>query len=224
MLLGTAAHAQLPQPGKNAIAASLVPESAVVVPGETVTLALMMRPSKGWHGYWKNPGDSGIETQIAWDSAGGPHRRADPISGARAADRRRADELRLRGRLCAAHRREGARRPGARAPSCRSARGSIISPAPTRSACPKRRTSPSTWRRGSAPAAQTEPGHVRPLPPGAAEAARKRGAVRARRKPLPAGDPASRRAGAWRALFLPADRRRPRLCGGAELLRARATP
>jgi thiol:disulfide interchange protein len=66
-----AAHAQLPQPGKNAIAASLVPESAVVVPGGTVTLALMMRPAKGWHGYWKNPGDSGIETQIAWQLPAG---------------------------------------------------------------------------------------------------------------------------------------------------------
>ena len=59
-------HAQLPQPGKNAIAASLVAESDVVTPGGTVTLALMMRPAKGWHGYWKNPGDSGMETQIAW--------------------------------------------------------------------------------------------------------------------------------------------------------------
>jgi thiol:disulfide interchange protein/DsbC/DsbD-like thiol-disulfide interchange protein len=67
MLLGMAAQAQLPQPGKNAIHASLIPESSVAVPGRTVTLALMMRPSKGWHGYWKNPGDSGIETQIAWD-------------------------------------------------------------------------------------------------------------------------------------------------------------
>jgi thiol:disulfide interchange protein len=71
MLLGTAGHAQLPQPGKNSIAASLVAESAVVAPGQTVTLALMMRPSKGWHGYWKNPGDSGIETQIAWDMPAG---------------------------------------------------------------------------------------------------------------------------------------------------------
>jgi thiol:disulfide interchange protein/DsbC/DsbD-like thiol-disulfide interchange protein len=25
-----------------------------------------MQPAKGWHGYWKNPGDSGIETQIDW--------------------------------------------------------------------------------------------------------------------------------------------------------------
>jgi thiol:disulfide interchange protein/DsbC/DsbD-like thiol-disulfide interchange protein len=71
MLLGTATHAQLPTPGKNAIAASLVPESTAVVPGQTVTLALTMRPSKGWHGYWKNPGDSGIETQIAWELPAG---------------------------------------------------------------------------------------------------------------------------------------------------------
>lgn len=65
-VLGTAGHAQVSQPGRNAIAASLVAESAVVVPGGTVTLALAMRPSPGWHGYWKNPGDSGMETQIAW--------------------------------------------------------------------------------------------------------------------------------------------------------------
>ena len=71
MLLGTAGHAQPAGPGRNAIAASLIPESTVAVPGETVTLALMMRPSQGWHGYWKNPGDSGMETQIAWDLPAG---------------------------------------------------------------------------------------------------------------------------------------------------------
>ncbi len=71
LLIGAVGHAQLPQPGRQAIAASLIPESAVVVPGETVTLALMMRPSPGWHGYWKNPGDSGIETQIAWELPAG---------------------------------------------------------------------------------------------------------------------------------------------------------
>ena len=67
LLLHATASAQLPQPGKNAIAASLVAESPVVAPGGTVTLALVMQPAKGWHGYWKNPGDSGIETQIAWE-------------------------------------------------------------------------------------------------------------------------------------------------------------
>jgi thiol:disulfide interchange protein len=71
ILFGTAGQAQSPQPRGNAIAASLIPESTVVVPGRTVTLALMMRPSQGWHGYWKNPGDSGMETQIAWDMPAG---------------------------------------------------------------------------------------------------------------------------------------------------------
>ncbi|WP_232328648.1 protein-disulfide reductase DsbD family protein [Sphingomonas horti] len=71
MLLGTAAHCQLPEPGKRAIAVSLIPEMSVVAPGETVALALMMRPAPGWHGYWKNPGDSGMETQIAWDLPAG---------------------------------------------------------------------------------------------------------------------------------------------------------
>jgi thiol:disulfide interchange protein len=30
-----------------------------------------MRPDKGWHGYWKNPGDSGSVTQIAWQLPNG---------------------------------------------------------------------------------------------------------------------------------------------------------
>ncbi len=51
----------------------------------------------------------------------------------------------------------------------------------------------------------------------AAEAAGKRGALRAVRKPLSRGDPGSGRAGASRPLFICADRRRPFLCGGAEL-------
>src|SRR5688572_33181939 len=71
MLLATAVQAQPAPPGRNAIAASLIPESAIVVPGGTVTLALTMRPSPGWHGYWKNPGDSGIETQIDWQLLAG---------------------------------------------------------------------------------------------------------------------------------------------------------
>ncbi|HYI41797.1 MAG TPA: protein-disulfide reductase DsbD domain-containing protein [Allosphingosinicella sp.] len=71
MLLAAPTQAQLQPKGKNAILAGLVAESATIVPGRTVTLALTMRPSKGWHGYWKNPGDSGIETQIAWDLPAG---------------------------------------------------------------------------------------------------------------------------------------------------------
>ncbi len=43
----------------NNIAARLVSESAAA-PGGTVTLALVMEPAEGWHGYWRNPGDAGF--------------------------------------------------------------------------------------------------------------------------------------------------------------------
>ncbi|WP_380878563.1 thiol:disulfide interchange protein DsbD [Sphingomonas sp. DBB INV C78] len=44
----------------------LVAESQAPAAGKTVTLALAMKPDATWHGYWKNPGDSGIETVIDW--------------------------------------------------------------------------------------------------------------------------------------------------------------
>lgn len=44
----------------------LVAESGAPAASSTVTLALVMRPDATWHGYWKNPGDSGIETTIDW--------------------------------------------------------------------------------------------------------------------------------------------------------------
>ncbi len=36
------------------------------VPGGTVTLAFLMRPDKGWHGYWYNPGDAGLGLSPQW--------------------------------------------------------------------------------------------------------------------------------------------------------------
>jgi thiol:disulfide interchange protein len=35
-------------------------------PGQTVTLALVMSPEPGWHGYWANPGDAGVPLSIDW--------------------------------------------------------------------------------------------------------------------------------------------------------------
>src|SRR3546814_15231131 len=63
LLLGTAALAQLPA-GEKAIAVSLVAEDATPAAGETVTLAFVMTPKEGWHGYWKNPGDAGVPPRI----------------------------------------------------------------------------------------------------------------------------------------------------------------
>lgn len=47
------------------IRAELVAEKAAM-PGETVTLAFVMKPAKGWHGYWQNPGDAGQGMRTRW--------------------------------------------------------------------------------------------------------------------------------------------------------------
>jgi thiol:disulfide interchange protein len=65
LLCAFPAHAQLP-PGQKAMAVRLVPETASPAAGSKVTLALVMTPRTGWHGYWQNPGDAGVGTRIAW--------------------------------------------------------------------------------------------------------------------------------------------------------------
>ena len=37
-----------------------------VAPGGTVTLAFLMKPQSGWHGYWSNPGDAGLGLSPTW--------------------------------------------------------------------------------------------------------------------------------------------------------------
>ncbi len=37
-----------------------------VAPGGTVTLAFLMKPQPGWHGYWFNPGDAGLGLSPTW--------------------------------------------------------------------------------------------------------------------------------------------------------------
>ena len=51
---------------KDRMAVSLVPETRSVLPGDNVTLAFVMRPEPGWHGYWRNPGDAGAEPRVQW--------------------------------------------------------------------------------------------------------------------------------------------------------------
>ncbi|HUQ12663.1 MAG TPA: protein-disulfide reductase DsbD domain-containing protein, partial [Novosphingobium sp.] len=48
------------------ITAELVPERSSVAPGDTVTLAVLMRPARTWHGYWENPGDAGFGMSFKW--------------------------------------------------------------------------------------------------------------------------------------------------------------
>jgi DsbC/DsbD-like thiol-disulfide interchange protein/cytochrome c biogenesis protein CcdA len=44
----------------------LIPATTSVEPGGTLTLALRLAADEHWHTYWKNPGDSGLATQIDW--------------------------------------------------------------------------------------------------------------------------------------------------------------
>jgi thiol:disulfide interchange protein/DsbC/DsbD-like thiol-disulfide interchange protein len=48
------------------VKARLVSEVASVGPGQTFTVALELDIRDGWHTYWRNPGDSGEPTKLAW--------------------------------------------------------------------------------------------------------------------------------------------------------------
>jgi thiol:disulfide interchange protein DsbD len=48
------------------ITAELASQTAGVAPGSTVYLAVILTAQKSWHTYWRNPGDAGEATQIAW--------------------------------------------------------------------------------------------------------------------------------------------------------------
>ncbi len=52
--------------GPRHIAMELVPETASPAAGSKVTLAIVANPEAGWHGYWKNGGDAGVETKLDW--------------------------------------------------------------------------------------------------------------------------------------------------------------
>ena len=51
---------------KTHIQPELISEKRTVAPGETVTLAFVMQTQKGWHGYWRNPGDAGFGMEPEW--------------------------------------------------------------------------------------------------------------------------------------------------------------
>jgi DsbC/DsbD-like thiol-disulfide interchange protein len=48
------------------VKAKLVPELRAVAPGTTLWVDLHLDIEPGWHTYWRNPGDSGLPTEIAW--------------------------------------------------------------------------------------------------------------------------------------------------------------
>jgi thiol:disulfide interchange protein DsbD len=50
---------------------ALISETKGVVRGKTAWLGLHIKTKPGWHTYWRNPGESGLATQIDWSLPGG---------------------------------------------------------------------------------------------------------------------------------------------------------
>jgi thiol:disulfide interchange protein DsbD len=48
------------------LTAELVAQSQGVAPGQTVWLAVRQKIQKGWHTYWRNPGDAGEPMKLGW--------------------------------------------------------------------------------------------------------------------------------------------------------------
>lgn len=53
------------------IEVDLVSENTRVAPGKPFWVALRLMPEEHWHTYWRNPGDSGLETRIDWQLPAG---------------------------------------------------------------------------------------------------------------------------------------------------------
>lgn len=52
--------------GSRHIDASIHASTETPRPGATSRIAIRMTPESGWHGYWVNPGDSGLPVEAAW--------------------------------------------------------------------------------------------------------------------------------------------------------------
>ncbi|HEX8383706.1 MAG TPA: thioredoxin family protein [Sphingomonas sp.] len=65
-LLAWSGVASAQAPGPKHIAMELVAETPRPAAGGRVTLAFVSTPEPGWHGYWKNGGDAGVETILKW--------------------------------------------------------------------------------------------------------------------------------------------------------------
>ena len=54
------------------VRAELLSETDALVPGEARHwVALRLEPDRGWHVYWRNPGDSGFATSLSWQLPAG---------------------------------------------------------------------------------------------------------------------------------------------------------
>jgi suppressor for copper-sensitivity B len=55
--------------GDNRVAVRLITATDHLAPGATLEAGLEFRLAKGWHGYWRTPGDAGIAPRIDWSGS-----------------------------------------------------------------------------------------------------------------------------------------------------------
>src|ERR1044072_7760419 len=76
LLIASPAFAQTVVQTDN-VRAELLSDVSAVKPGEPFWVGLRQTMRPKWHTYWKNPGESGLPTEIAWTLPAGVM--ADPI-------------------------------------------------------------------------------------------------------------------------------------------------
>jgi DsbC/DsbD-like thiol-disulfide interchange protein len=69
-LLSVTGAAHAADPAKY-MSAQLVADTQSPKPGGTILVGFSMIPQPGWHGYWSNPGDSGIAPSVRWSLPSG---------------------------------------------------------------------------------------------------------------------------------------------------------
>ncbi|MDB5820833.1 MAG: putative ThiO:disulfide interchange protein [Rhizobacter sp.] len=67
-LIGAAmgSHAVADEVRTEHVSVELVAERTSVAPGQTVNIGLRLQHQPHWHTYWRNPGDAGLPTRLAW--------------------------------------------------------------------------------------------------------------------------------------------------------------
>jgi thiol:disulfide interchange protein/DsbC/DsbD-like thiol-disulfide interchange protein len=66
-----AQQAQIGMVRAGELQAGLVVQATAVRPGDSITLGLRLIHDPHWHTYWRNPGDSGLPTQVEWELPSG---------------------------------------------------------------------------------------------------------------------------------------------------------
>lgn len=66
----TALATGAPDQGDPRVEAALLTDVSQVKPGDSFRVGVRFRLDPGWHIYWKNPGDSGLASEIVWDTPG----------------------------------------------------------------------------------------------------------------------------------------------------------